>query len=117
MAFIISDGKSLGVVTAKHAQKDKIHKNNTAIVERMKAETGTFYCIIRISIFDSLAYGKQTDHSDVNICVDLAVPYMPSLVISRKTSTIVRIRRKRNLLPSGHRHIAETKILEENIYA
>lgn len=50
------------------------------LLKEYKQTRGLLYGISRIGIFGSVARGEQTEDSDVDVCVDLAVPNMFSLV-------------------------------------
>ena len=50
------------------------------LLKEYKQKRGILYGISRIGIFGSVARGEQTEDSDVDVCVDLAVPNMFSLV-------------------------------------
>lgn len=50
------------------------------LLSEYKQKRGLFYGISRICIFGSVARGEQTEDSDVDVCVDLEVPSIFSLV-------------------------------------
>lgn len=50
------------------------------LLSEYKRKRGLFYGISRICIFGSVARGEQTEDSDVDVCVDLEVPSIFSLV-------------------------------------
>lgn len=50
------------------------------LLSEYKQKRGLFYGISRICIFGSVARGEQTENSDVDVCVDLEVPSIFSLV-------------------------------------
>lgn len=50
------------------------------MLSEYKQRRGLFYGISRICIFGSVARGEQTEDSDVDVCVDLEVPSIFSLV-------------------------------------
>ena len=50
------------------------------LLSEYKQRRGLFYGISRICIFGSVARGEQTEDSDVDVCVDLEVPSIFSLV-------------------------------------
>lgn len=50
------------------------------LLSEYKQKRGLFYGISGICIFGSVARGEQTEDSDVDVCVDLEVPSIFSLV-------------------------------------
>lgn len=50
------------------------------LLKEYKQKRGMLYGISRIGIFGSVARGEQTEDSDVDVCVDLEVPNLFSLV-------------------------------------
>ena len=50
------------------------------LLKEYKQKRGILYGISRIGIFGSVARGEQTEGSDVDVCVDLTVPSIFSLV-------------------------------------
>lgn len=50
------------------------------LLSEYKQKRGLFCGISRICIFGSVARGEQTEDSDVDVCVDLEVPSIFSLV-------------------------------------
>ena len=93
--------------------KEKTGKGNG----EYKQTRGILYGISRIGIFGSVARGEQTEDSDVDVCVDLAVPNIFSLVHIKEELRqlfgcevdVVRIRQNMDAL-------LKRDIMEEGIY-
>lgn len=87
------------------------------LLKEYKQTRGILYGISRIGIFGSVARGEQTEDSDVDVCVDLAVPNIFSLVHIKEELRqlfgcevdVVRIRQNMDAL-------LERDIMEEGIY-
>ena len=50
------------------------------LLKEYKQKRGLLYGISRICLFGSVARGEQTESSDVDVCVDLKVPSLFTLV-------------------------------------
>lgn len=87
------------------------------LLSEYKQRRGLFYGISRICIFGSVARGEQTEDSDVDVCVDLEVPSIFSLVHIKEelqqlfgcNVDVVRFRQNMDTL-------LKRDILEEGIY-
>ena len=87
------------------------------LLKEYKQTRGIIYGISRIGIFGSVARGEQTEDSDVDVCVDLAVPNIFSLVHIKEELRqlfgcevdVVRIRQNMDAL-------LKRDIMEEGIY-
>lgn len=87
------------------------------LLKEYKQTRGILYGISRIGIFGSVARGEQTEGSDVDVCVDLAVPNIFSLVHIKEELRqlfgcevdVVRIRQNMDAL-------LKRDIMEEGIY-
>lgn len=87
------------------------------LLSEYKQKRGLFYGISRICIFGSVARGEQTEDSDVDVCVDLEVPSIFSLVHIKEelrqlfgcNVDVVRFRQDMDTL-------LKHDILEEGIY-
>lgn len=87
------------------------------MLSEYKQRRGLFYGISRICIFGSVARGEQTEDSDVDVCVDLEVPSIFSLVHIKEelqqlfgcNVDVVRFRQNMDTL-------LKRDILEEGIY-
>lgn len=87
------------------------------LLKEYKQKRGILYGISRIGIFGSVARGEQTEGSDVDICVDLEVPSIFSLVHIKEELKqlfgcevdVVRIRQNMDA-------ILKKDIIEEGIY-
>lgn len=87
------------------------------LLSEYKQKRGLFYGISRICIFGSVARGEQTEDSDVDVCVDLEVPSIFSLVHIKEELRqlfgcdvdVVRFRQNMDTL-------LKHDILEEGIY-
>lgn len=87
------------------------------LLSEYKQKRGLFYGISRICIFGSVARGEQTENSDVDVCVDLEVPSIFSLVHIKEelrqlfgcNVDVVRFRQNMDAL-------LKHDILEEGIY-
>ena len=81
------------------------------LLKEYKQKRGILYGISRIGIFGSVARGEQTEDSDVDVCVDLEVPSIFSLVHIKEELKVdvVRIRQNMDAL-------LKKDIIEEGIY-
>lgn len=87
------------------------------LLKEYKQNRGILYGISRIGIFGSVARGEQTEDSDVDVCVDLEVPSIFSLVHIKEELKqlfgcevdVVRIRQNMDAL-------LKKDIIEEGIY-
>ena len=87
------------------------------LLKEYKQKRGILYGISRIGIFGSVARGEQTEGSDVDVCVDLTVPSIFSLVHIKEELCqlfgcevdVVRIRQNMDAL-------LKRNIMEEGIY-
>ena len=87
------------------------------LLSEYKQRRGLFYGISRICILGSVARGEQTEDSDVDVCVDLEVPSIFSLVHIKEelqqlfgcNVDVVRFRQNMDTL-------LKRDILEEGIY-
>lgn len=87
------------------------------LLKEYKQSRGSVYGISRIGVFGSVARGEQTEGSDVDVCVDLAVPSIFSLVHIKEELhqlfgcevDVVRIRRNMD-------DLLKRDIMEEGIY-
>ena len=87
------------------------------LLKEYKQTRGSVYGISRIGVFGSVARGEQTEGSDVDVCVDLAVPSIFSLVHIKEELhqlfgcevDVVRIRRNMD-------DLLKRDIMEEGIY-
>ncbi|WP_287678297.1 nucleotidyltransferase family protein [Bacteroides sp.] len=87
------------------------------LLKEYKQKRGILYGISIIGIFGSVARGEQTEGSDVDICVDLEVPSIFSLVHIKEELKqlfgcevdVVRIRQNMDAL-------LKKDIIEEGIY-
>ena len=86
------------------------------LLKEYKQKRGILYGISRIGIFGSVARGEQTEDSDVDVCVDLEVPNIFSLVHIKEEKQlfgcevdVVRIRQNMDAL-------LKKDIIEEGIY-
>lgn len=87
------------------------------LLKEYKQKRGILYGISRIGIFGSVARGEQTEGSDVDVCVDLTVPSIFSLVHIKEELCqlfgcevdVVRIRQNMDAL-------LKRDIMEEGIY-
>ena len=105
------------VISEKNDASMKTTQEYVQLLKEYKQNRGILYGISRIGIFGSVARGEQTEDSDVDVCVDLEVPSIFSLVHIKEELKqlfgcevdVVRIRQNMDAL-------LKKDIIEEGIY-